>query len=403
MVDHWPELSPSDFSNVHLGQIFNTVLNLKIDGKEINRNAVEMEIDRPWIVGIMDQVSASNPGGAYGNICERVQFDAMRRRIADGGHRILEVAEYERNGNVAIDKAMEIMNETARAKREKTLYSLKDALPMTIKRISEPKKNRALMPTGLKDLVMPSGLVTVVAGRPGSGKSCLLLNIAANLSKSGEGVFFASLEDTSYYCQLRMISRFTGIPYKKFTENQELTFDEFKLVEGFKNQSNGWKFHIDDGSRQSVNSIRRTAMLLKARGELSVIVIDHLGQLTDEEKAYASATRNMKGISAIARDLDVPILLAHQLNRETEKGAKQNAPQMPKMSNLRDSGKIEEISRNIWLLFRPAYHDPVNSDPNQLYVLIEKATHGETGKKEKYIDLPHMAIGDRYEQNEQSY
>jgi replicative DNA helicase len=138
--------------------------------------------------------------------------------------------------------------------------------------------------------------------------------------------------------------------------------------------------------------------MLKSAGKLDCLFIDYLGEIINDSEAYASTNANVKAIRDIARDLDIPVILGSQLSRKPEdrKGSKNDADHMPRLSDLRDSGKIEEVARNVWMLYRPEYYDKTK-DPTDLRLIVAKASHGTVGMVGLNIDLPHMSVGQTYE------
>ncbi len=251
----------------------------------------------------------------------------------------------------------------------------------------------ATVKTGIGDLDfiaggMPRGLVTILAGRPGMGKSAVLVNVAVNVARDGGRVLVTSLEDTRLFLGKRIVSRATGIKYGAYIHHQ-IRPDQHSAVIDSLTDLRGLPLYIDDKAGQTPGDIRQTATSLKLDGGLDLLIIDHLGELGDDDRAYASVSKAARQLRDIAKDLDIPVLLASQLNRKVE----DRPDKRPMISDLRDSGKIEEIARNIWLLYRPAYYDETASE-NELEILIAKATHGRTGKCTPHIDLSRMAVGD---------
>ena len=255
-----------------------------------------------------------------------------------------------------------------------------------------------IMLTGIKSLDDYSGglcssLVTVVAGRPGSGKSCFLLNLAIEGGLRGRRVLYFSLEDARIYQLKRMLSRLADVDVRNIMLNRPTEAEGKRLLQAqvMLSQRKVPLFWINDSVKTS-NQLAQVAMLHKTTCGLDLLLVDHLGYLRDDGKdEYQIASAAVRSLAILAKDLAVPVVLAVQLNR----GVEDRRVKIPELSDLRGSGRIEEDARAVWLLYRPAIYDQEKADPHKLELRIAKSTHGRVGKIELHCDMSRMFIKDK--------
>jgi replicative DNA helicase len=195
------------------------------------------------------------------------------------------------------------------------------------------------------------GQLITIAARPGQGKTSLAVFIAKMVSKVLNDVAFFSLEMTDTELGDRLILAESGVDSEKYLMGK---IDEYEMqtICNAKDRLNKYALWIDDKPLAKIGYIESTAKMLKRQGKLKMVIIDYL-QLADvsekgsnREQEISSATRRLK---ALAKELDVPIIILSQLNREVEK----RADKIPQLSDLRESGSIEQDSDTIIFLMRP--------------------------------------------------
>jgi replicative DNA helicase len=395
MLDELPDLEPCHFMDSRMGHLYKTICQMQIDKKEINGTSVNIECGEEWTEHAIVECIEARPASGFVSLANQVKSNATRRKIHAAATTIAELCKTDRNGDSVAISALDIITEAANIGTEPRLRLLTDILSDAMHSAMEPKGKPLLIPTGIASLDeatggFPRGLVTIIAARPAAGKSAFLVNMIMNVANADNTVMFSSLEDTNHYVGLRILSRFAKVNARKLSQQKELDFYEAQRMRESIESVKSDNVYSDDGTGQSVNKIRRTATRLKAKGALDILFVDHLGELGDESNVHASTNKNIKGLRDIAKSLDIPVVVAAQLNREAAKRDKK----VPGLTDLRDSGKIEEVARNIWFLHRPHYYDEME-DPRELQVIIAKASHGITGKKTLDVDLDHMTVSDR--------
>lgn len=223
--------------------------------------------------------------------------------------------------------------------------------------------------------------LTVIAGRPGMGKSAFMVQqiIDTAIQKMSVGVF--SLEMSAEQITSRIITNYTNIPNSSILR-KGLDTEEWKRYNNYKDSLISLNVHIDDTPNISIQNLRVKAKMMKMRYDISILFIDYLQLITNEnshnrEQEVSHISRNLKGI---AKELDIPVIALAQLSRNVE----QRADRRPLLSDLRDSGAIEQDADEVMFLYRPEYYGvefwdtEYNSEStnNQAEIIIAKNRHG---------------------------
>jgi replicative DNA helicase len=274
--------------------------------------------------------------------------------------------------------------------------------------------------TGFKDLdQMLGGLqnsdLLILAGRPSMGKTAFSINLAVNACKAmlknhkgGEGehppsVGFFSLEMSSEQLAARMIAMESGVDSSKMRVGS-LTDEEFgKLVQG-SNSLHKIPFFLDDTPALSISALRTRARRLKRKNNLGVLLVDYLQLLKGSSKASEAnrvqeVSEITQGLKAIAKELNIPVIALSQLSRAVE----QRDDKRPQLSDLRESGSIEQDADVVMFIYREEYYEerkkPSDSDgvkmaewqakmeacQNITEIIIAKQRNGPIGTAKLYF------------------
>ena len=246
------------------------------------------------------------------------------------------------------------------------------------------------LPTGFIDLdSLTSGLqksdLIIIAGRPASGKSTLALNIATHAAlHEGATVAFFNLEMSKEQLVSRVMATETGIPLYNLRTGKVDSDDLLVIAKGL-NSVGDCKFLLDDTPGISVAELRSRCRRIKAKYGLDLVIVDYLQLMQSTSRSdsrvqvVSEMTRNLK---ILARELDVPLIVLSQLSREPDK----RSDHTPLMSDLRESGSIEQDADIIMMLYRPAAYtdtEEYREHNNIAYLNVVKHRNGETRK----IDL----------------
>ena len=223
--------------------------------------------------------------------------------------------------------------------------------------------------------------LTIVAGRPAMGKTAFLIQQVVDMVVQGKSVGIFSLEMSAEQITSRIITNYTDIPnsaiLRKGLKEEEL----YKYIH-LKPNLLEMKIYIDDTPSISIDNLRMKAKMMKLRHNIDILLIDYLQLITYEqaknrEQEISFISRNLK---AIAKDLNIPVITLSQLSRNVE----QRIDKRPFLSDLRDSGAIEQDADEVLFLYRPEYYNIENWDAqyyneptdNQAEIIIQKNRHG---------------------------
>ena len=216
------------------------------------------------------------------------------------------------------------------------------------------------------------GDLIVVAGRPGMGKTAIALTLTKDFAKYNYKALFLSLEMSNEQLAKRYLSLIGSIENWKI-RNGRLEQNEIdKVIHVANNQS--IEFHIDDDVDTSIAQIKAKAKLHKSRKGLDLLVIDYIqlikGTKANREQEIAEISR---GLKLLAKELKITVIVLAQLSRKSE----ERADKRPMLSDLRESGAIEQDADIVMFPFRPAYYDQEKPDVEEAELIIAKNRNGE--------------------------
>ena len=239
-------------------------------------------------------------------------------------------------------------------------------------------------PTGLADLDgltggMRAGELIVIGARPSIGKTSLGLQIADHMAYFTDRTsLIVSLEMNTDSLVDRLMAVHSGVDLQKIMGIQTLTDSDIRDIDIAREKVRNRPILIDDASDRTTTQIAANARRQRARGAgLGVVMIDYV-QLLAEDRRFAKREEEVSWISRrlknLARSLKVPVIALAQLNRLAE-GRKDHKPML---SDLRESGAIEQDADQVWLLHRPCFYDK-NDRPGEADLIVAKNRNGRTG------------------------
>src|ERR671915_787215 len=395
-------LSAEDFySEVHR-IIYGAMMRLYSRGEPIDQLTLANELrsvneferigGRPYVFQIVESVPTAANAGRYADI---VRGKALLRAIIDVGSRITEDAFREpEDVSEALDSAEQLVygvsNRTLREHLAPVSELAPGALEM-IQRLYEQEGEATGVETGFEDLDrLTTGFhksdLVILAARPAMGKTAMALNAiwhAAGEKNMPVAIF--SLEMSMEQLVQRLISQTTRIPAQVLRSGNVKAEDWPKLVRGVAEVSRA-PIWIDDTAGITLMEIRakvrRLASQLNVSSEmpLSLVVVDYLqlmvGQGNRAENRQQEIAEISRGLKVLARDLDVPVLAIAQLSRAVEA----RHDKRPLLSDLRDSGAIEQDADMVMFLYRDEYYNPESDDKGIAEIIVGKHRNGPTGK-----------------------
>ncbi len=294
---------------------------------------------------------------------------------------------YEAADDVAdvIDKSEKMIMEVANRQNVSAFTPMKDIVIETFDKINllyESKGGLTGIPSGFRDLdALTSGLqasdLILVAARPSMGKTAFTLNIAANVAlKSKKTVAFFSLEMSKQQLVQRMLCSEGGIDSQKL-KNGDLSNEDWDKLVRTADRVSSAPLYIDDTAGITVMELRSKARRLKAEHGLDLIIIDYLqlmqgrgrGGSDNRQQEISEISRSLK---AVARELNVPVIALSQLSRSVES----RQIKRPMLSDLRESGSLEQDADIVMFLYREDYYDPETTNKNITEVIVAKHRNG---------------------------
>lgn len=383
-------LKPEDFYQEDHKEIFTALMDFFTQGKPTDiistseclklRGTLDNVGGLEYLTNISIAVPTTTNAKYYaGIVAEKAKLRNLLKSCSDATNMIYDNADIDSVqekmlqallafGNISKQYSIEVLAETAKSA------------------IAERMKNRGKLP-GLhtsfrfwdfKTGGLEKGLLYLFGARPSMGKTALLLCIILYISDYLKiPVLFFSLEMGASKIIDRLISMISGIPARDI-KTGNLEPETAKIIDTALNKIKGLPLFIDDTPGLSLSEITTRSMRYKLKNpELGLICVDHLTEISKQgQDERIAVTDNCRGIKRLAKNLNVPVILLAQLSRAVEgRGNKR-----PQLSDLRESGAIEEVSDVVTFLYRDAYYDESKrSSKEDAELIISKCRDGETG------------------------
>ena len=391
------ELEGQDFYLEAHKEIFETILDIYDRGNPVDlvtvidglkqRGSLEAVGGSIYVSDLSVSVPSTANVGYYIKIIEEKSI--LRKLIKASNEIIRDSYEASEDLDIIIDSAEKKIFDISQRKNARSFEQVKTILLETYNKIEELSKNKGKnvgVETGFRDFdLRTSGLnasdFILVAARPSMGKSSFAVNIAQYAAVHNQvPVAIFSLEMSKDQLVQRMLSSEANVELQKIRSGDLDEGDWLRLVQAAEPLSNAPIF-IDDTPAITAMEIRSKARRLKLEHGLGLIVIDYL-QLMAGRGRYESRQQEVSEISrslkALARELDVPVIALSQLSRAPE--ARQD--HRPMLSDLRESGAIEQDADIVIFLYRDEYYNPETEKKNIAEAIIAKQRNGPTGTVE---------------------
>ncbi|TIC82820.1 replicative DNA helicase [Nocardioides sp. GY 10127] len=356
----------------------------------------------PYLHTLSANVPIAANAGYYAEI---VREKAILRRLVEAGTKIVQIG-YAGEGEVdaIVDEAQAEVYKIADKRNGEDYVPLADIMDGVLDEI-EAIGNREAgvygVPTGFADFDeltngLHGGQMIIVAARPAMGKSTLALDFvrAASIHNGMTSVFF-SLEMTRSEITMRLLSAEAKVPLNHI-RNGNMTDDDWQKLARKMGEVSSSPVFIDDSPNMTMMEIRAKARRLKQRHDLKLIVIDYLQLMSSGKKVESrqlEVSEFSRQIKLLAKELDVPIIALSQLNR----GPEQRGDKRPMMSDLRESGSIEQDADMVILLHRDDVYEKESQRPGEADLIVAKHRNGATrdivvafqGHYSRFVDMAH--------------
>ncbi len=342
------------------------------------------------IISLINAVPTAINAVSYGRVVEAA---SLRRKLIGAASTIANLAYEEAEDiNIVIDRSEQALFSISEQRTTRDLVPVKQIAREYLERIEklhERGDDIIGVPTGFTDLdrllggLNKSDLV-ILAARPGMGKTALQTGIALTAAtRYGKRVAMFNLEMSGEQLVQRMIATETRIDSQRLRRGQ-LQEQEWPIFMEAIGRLSETRIFIDDTPSITPNQLRTKCRRLYAEHGLDLIVIDYL-QLMQSERANNNRVQEISEISrslkGLARELDVPVLAAAQLSRAVE----QRSEKRPLLSDLRDSGSIEQDADVVMFIYRDEYYNPDTTErPNIAEINIAKHRNGPIGNIDLY-------------------
>lgn len=337
-----------------------------------------------YLVRLMDGVPRSVNAAHYAAI---VREKALRRRVMDVAHAVLRDAERaDLEANAVLERAESAIYTVAEREQRGDLMPAGDVVAETwpmLEKILDTHKAVTGVPSGFCDLDrltrgFQSGNLVLLAARPAMGKTALALNIAHYASLHGDSTTAVfSLEMSRAELMIRLLTAAGRIDGHRLMSGyiSQSGFDALIEARTGIEQSRLW---IDDTSSLTVSEIRGKCRRLRQKLGLGLVIIDYL-QLLSSDRRFDSRVLEIgamsRSLKQLAKELDVPILALSQLSRAPET---RGGDGKPKLSDLRESGSLEQDADVVLMLYRPEEYQPTPENAGTAELIIAKHRNGPT-------------------------
>lgn len=340
-----------------------------------------------YLSDLMSDTILSSNIEYYANI---IKENALKRKLITAGSSIIEETFRNPEAQESLEFAEKMIFDISQQKTSQDIEPLTNVLLETVEKIEYRCNNKGSytgVPSGYHDLDnMTAGFQNsdfiVLAARPSMGKTAFALNIAQNIAiRQNIPVIIFSLEMSKVQLAQRVVCAEAEIDAQRVRMG-DLQINEWEKMGAKLNDLHAAPLYIDDTAGMSVSDIRAKCRRFKMKNpNLGLILIDYLQLIedrssNDRNQQISTISRGLKGL---ARELDVPIIALSQLSRKVE----DRTDKRPMLSDLRESGAIEQDADVVMFIFREEYYDKENPElKNKAQIIIAKQRNGPTGSFE---------------------
>lgn len=366
--------------------------------EELKRRDKLKFIDLQYLLGLVDAEYSTARATKY---AETIREKSIRRQLNDAGMEIADDANDETKPiEEVLDSAGKKFLSVALRNKQKGFTELVPILQGSLERIFHIRNHKdelSGVPTGIHDLdKLTNGFqksdMIILAARPSMGKTALALNMALGAAKRGKVVAIFSLEMSKAQLGNRLLSLESGISSQDLNTGHLNKADLSDLVDASERLED-LKLYIDDTAGLRILEMRSKLRRLKHEHGLDLVVLDYLqlmqgGQQENRQQEISEISRSLK---AMARELEVPILALSQLSRNVELRAEKK----PQLSDLRESGSLEQDADIVMFLYRDEYYNRDDAESQNIAeLIIAKNRNGPTTNVKLQFNKEIMRFGD---------
>ncbi len=387
-------LLPLDFYNISHKIIYEIMLELSQKGKRIDFVTLQDELEKKkqidfvgglvYLISLQEDIHLSGLVEQHAKI---IKEKSVLRELIGSATEIISNCYSQNDEEIdsVLDTAEKIIFRISNKRSNQSFVQLNIWLKKTFSHLSDIKAHsRGItgISSGFKKLDeitsgMQNGDLIILAARPSMGKTSLALNIATNAALNGITVGVFSLEMSAEQLTLRLLSTESNISLHKI-RNATISSDEWIELTSVAAKLANYKLFIDDTPALSIMDLRAKARKLKVDHNLQLLVIDYL-QLLHSTKKHENRHQEVSEISralkGLAKELKIPIVALSQLSRAVDA----RMDKRPMLSDLRESGAIEQDADLIMFLYRDVVYNQDTENPSMAELIIGKQRNGPTG------------------------
>jgi len=387
-------LIPEDFYNIQHKMIYEAILECAKKFKRIDLVTLQDELKKRGkledVGGLVYLISLQEDIPSLGLIEQHAQIikeKALLRELIESATGIITncYSQNEKNISSVLDEAEKTIFHISNKRTTQCFVQLNIWLKKTFQHLSDIKSNSkgiTGIPSGYKRLdKMSSGFQNgdfiVLAARPSMGKTALALSIIANAANNGNSIGFFSLEMSAEQLTLRLLSSESGISLHSI-RNATITSEEWVEITNVAARLSEMKIFIDDTAMLSIMDLRARARKLKKEQGVQLLVIDYLQLLHSSrrhENRHQEVSEISRALKALSKELDIPVISLSQLSRAVDS----RMDKRPMLSDLRESGAIEQDADLIMFLYRDIVYNPETENPGLTELIVGKQRNGPTG------------------------
>ncbi len=393
----------SDFYEKRHGSIYAAMLKLYEQHKPVDLLTLSSmlkdtdELEQVGGSSYLTELTNAVPTAAHAeHYADLVAEKATRRKLIRASEDIVNLSFGDATSSVQeiLEEAEKRLFAVSQRTTKQDLISIEQILAESFDRLDELHKNKGRLRgvrTGWKDLdTMTAGLqrsdLIILAARPAMGKTTLVTNLIQNVAtQEKQAVLFFSLEMSKDQLVDRMLSGEAGVDAWNIRTGN-LSDDDFEKLGAAMGSLSEAPIYIDDTPGITVLEMRTKARREAQKHPLGLIVIDYLQLMSgsgtgSQFNRVQEVSEISRGLKLIARELNVPVIALSQLSRSVES----RSPQIPQMSDLRESGSIEQDADIVAFLYREDYYNPETDRQHIADLILAKHRNGPTGKVELYF------------------
>ena len=389
------EINPMDFGANETRLIAKSLAEMMSQGRAVDLMLLAEHMERSgdlsriggftYLSSLASNVPAKDNAPSYIAIVKR---QALARRCIAAGNKIAAALNSSADIDARIAEASAAFDDlTSLDSGSKTCVTLKEAMTGAVEYIEGQYENSGKEPeypfgfTDLDEMTQGAGPgdLVVIAGRPSMGKTAMSMNVVETLATKGKVGLVVSIEMGASQLALRMIGSSGRINIQTMRKGN-MQDDDFSRVTCALSKMSEMKLVIDETPGASPSSIRRAAKSVqKMHGKIDFIVIDYLQLMNGDKSRYDNRTAEIgeisRGLKLLAKEFGIPIFLLSQLNRSLE----QRPNKRPIMSDLRESGAIEQDADIIIFLYRDEVYNPDSPEVGCAELIVAKQRNGPIG------------------------